>query len=194
MEPLTQGEIEARIRLIESLVDESRQTTERWGWVFLLWGIGPLFAMVWEARWRHGEWAWTVTIPACVLLNGLGVWFRRRDGEARTTAIRSIGAVWTCAGATVLLIGFGPFVFHTLDIRFLYVGVFALTAAAHGASSIILRWKAQFLAALVWWISTTLALAAPVTQLPMIAACALLLGNVSFGGWLAYSEWRRRDV
>jgi hypothetical protein len=93
-----------------------------------------------------------------------------------------------------LLIGFGSAVFHTLDVRFLYVGLFALTAAAHGASSIILRWKAQFLAALVWWIATTLALAAPLPRLRMIAACALLLGNVLFGGWLTYSEWRRRDA
>ncbi len=42
-----------RLGLIEQMIAEGRRTTESWGWVFLLWGIGPLIAMWWEARWPH---------------------------------------------------------------------------------------------------------------------------------------------
>jgi hypothetical protein len=193
MEPLNQGEVEGRLRLIEEMMAEGRRSTERWGWVFLLWGLGPLMAMLWAAKWPHGEWAWPAILGICVILNGIFVRLRKRRGEARTAAMRSIGAVWTCVGVTVLLLGFADAFARTIDFRFLYVTAFALAAVAHGASSIILRWKAQFLAALVWWFASALAFVAPGARLAEIAAWALVLGNVAFGAWLSYCEWRRAD-
>jgi hypothetical protein len=193
MQPLDQGEVEDRLKLIETMMAEGRRTTERWGWVFLLWGLGPLIAMLWAARWPNAAWAWPVTLGACVIVNGVVVKLRKRGGEARTAAMRSIGAVWACTGVTVLLLGFGAVFAQTMDLRFLYVAVFALAAVAHGASSVILRWKAQFLAALVWWIASALALVAPEARLQEISVWGLLLGNVVFGAWLSYCEWRRTD-
>ena len=193
MLPLNQGEVENRLRHIETMMAEGRQTTERWGWSFLLWGIGPLIAMLWSARWPHGALAWPITLSVCVVLNGIVLRLRSHHGEARTIAMQSIGAIWKCTGVTVLFLGFAAVWAHTLEYRFLYVAVFALAAVAHGSSSMILRWWPQFLAALVWWIASALALVAPPALLVGIAAAALLLGNVVFGGWLSFCEWKRRD-
>jgi len=193
MLPPDRGEVQDRLRLIEAMMAEGRRTTERWGWSLLLWGIGPLMAMWWAARWPHGAWAWPVTMSLCAIINGVVVKARRRPGKAETTTMRSVGAVWTCTGITVLFLAFGAVASRTLEFRFLYVAVFALAAVAHGTSSLILRWWPQFLAALVWWIASALAFVVPVGRLPQIAAFSLILANVVFGAWLTSREWRRRN-
>jgi len=82
----------------------------------------------------------------------------------------------------------GPF-----DFRGLYIALFALAAAAHSASSVILRWVPQFLAALVWWAASLAAFVLPAAQLHTLAAAALLLGNVAFGLSLTFREWSHRE-
>jgi hypothetical protein len=194
MQPPNQTEILERLKLIEAMIAEGRQATEHWGSTFLLWGIGPLFAMLWETHWPHPNWAWPVTIGICVIVNGIALRFRKSRREFTTTTMRSIGAVWTCAGVTVLLLAFGTVASGTVEFRFLYAALFALAAVAHGSSSLILRWWPQFLAALVWWLASGIAFAVPVTRLPQLAAVALVLGNIVFGAWLTYCESRRKDA
>jgi hypothetical protein len=191
MQPPDHTDISARLELIERMMAEGRRATERWGWSFLLWGIGPLIAMFWTNDWPHPEWAWPVTLAVCVIVNGIVV--NRRKRGVKTTTMRSVGAVWTCAGATVLLLAFAAVWARTIDFRFLYVAVFALTAVAHGTSSLILRWWPQFLAALVWWIASLLAFVVPPARLQELAALSLILGNIVFGAWLSYREWGRKD-
>src|ERR1017187_8269130 len=43
----------------------------------------------------------------CIVINGLVVKARNRRGESETTTMRSVGAVWTCAGVTVVLVAVG---------------------------------------------------------------------------------------
>src|SRR5258707_11667425 len=108
MQPQDQREILVdRMKLIETMMAEGRRTTERWGWSFLLWGIGPLVAMLWAAVWPQADWAWPVTMGLCIIVNGLVLQARKRRGELKTTTMRSVGAIWACAGFTVLLLAFG---------------------------------------------------------------------------------------
>ena len=193
MQPPDQKEMLDRLKLIETMMAEGKRTTQRWGWSFLLWGIGPLIAMLWAAHWPHAEWAWPVTIGLCIIVNGLVLKARKRRSESKTTTMRSVGAVWTCAGATVLLVAFGAVWSGMVEFRYLYVALFALAAVAHGASSLILRWWPQFLAALVWWVASVMAYVVPADRLQELAALALVLGNVVFGAWLTYCEWSRKD-
>jgi len=193
MEPPDRKEMLDRLKLIESMIAEGRRSTQRWGWSFLLWGIGPLFAMRWAAHWPHPGWAWPVTMGVCIVVNGLVVKARQRRGEPETTTMRSVGAVWTCAGVTVVLLAVGAVWSGVVEFRCVYVALFALAAVAHGASSLILRWWPQFLAALVWWVAGAMAYVAPAARLADLAAWALVLGNVLFGAWLTYCEWRRSD-
>jgi len=194
MQPLDQKEMLDRLKLIETMMAEGRRNTERWGWSFLLWGIGPLVAMLWTAQWRHAELAWPVTMGLCILINGLVLRARNRSDELKTTTMRSVGAIWTCAGVTVLLVAFGAVWSGVVDFRYMYVAVFALAAVAHGASSLILRWWPQFLAAMVWWLASVLAFVLPAARLQELAALGLVLGNIVFGGWLTYCEWSRKDA
>src|SRR5215471_16342605 len=188
-----QDELQERLRLIEAMMAEGKRTTERWGWTFLLWGIGPLLAIAWAAYGPGGDWAWPVTLAVCILVNGVVVRLRKRGGSARTTAGRSIGAVWACTGITVLLLGFGTVASRSIDFRFLYVETFALAAVAHATSAFILRWWPQFLAAMIWWIASFVAFYLPPARLQILAAVSLLLGNVMFGAWLTYRDWRRAN-
>ena len=80
-----------------------------------------------------------------------------------------------------------------VEFRYLYVALFALAAVAHGASSLILRWWPQFLAALVWWVASVMAYIVPADRLQELAALTLVLGNIAFGAWLTYCEWSRKD-
>ena len=193
MQPPDRKETLDRLKLIEAMMAEGRRSTQRWGWSFLLWGIGPLMAMLWAADWPHPDWSWPVTMGLCIMVNGLVLKARNRRGEFETTTMRSVGAVWTCAGVTVLLLAFGAVWSGMVEFRYLYVILFALAAVAHGASSLILRWWPQFLAAVVWWLASILAFVVPNSGLTELAVLALLLGNVVFGAWLTYCEWSRKD-
>ncbi len=188
-----QAELLQRLELVERMVAEGRRSTERWGWVFLLWGIGPLTAMFWVAALPYKAWAWPVVMALCLVVNGLVLRRRKPKGRVQTTLTRSVGAVWACTGATVLLIGFGAAFSQSPDPRLLYVAWFALAAVAHGASSVMLRWPAQLVIALVWWTACAAAFIVPEVRLQAIAATALLLGNVGLGAWLTYCERSRRD-
>jgi hypothetical protein len=193
MQPPNQTEILERLKLIETMMAEGRRTTERWGWSFLLWGIGPLIAMRWETHWPHAEWAWSVVIILCILVNGIVLKAQKRRRESTTTTMRSIGAVWTCVGVTVLLLAFGAVASGAIEFRLLYAALFALAAVANGSSGLILRWWPQFLAALVWWLASVMAFVVPVGRLQGLAALSLILGNIVFGAWLTYCELRRKD-
>ncbi|MBV9009930.1 MAG: hypothetical protein JO354_12315 [Verrucomicrobia bacterium] len=92
----------------------------------------------------------------------------------------------------MLLIALGAALFGR-DARWFYIVLFALAAVAHSASSIILRWLPQFLSAVVWWAAALCAFLWPVTQLRILAAAALLLGNVVFGTWLTWQEWGHKN-
>jgi len=194
MQPPDRNEILNRLKLIEDMMAEGRRTSQRWGWTLLLWGAGPLLAMLWAARWPHPEWAWPVVIGVGVIVNGLIIRLRESRGHRETAAMRSVGAVWACVGLAALLLAFGAVWAAVADLRLLYAALFVLAAVAHNASSLILKWRPQFLAALVWWLSAAAAFAVPADRLEYLAALALLLGNVVFGGWLTYREWRRQDA
>lgn len=182
-----------RLRLIEDMMAEGRRSTQRWGWMFLLWGIGPITAMLWEARGAQPALAWPVVVAVCIVVNGIVLRNRKTRGEARTTTMRSVSAIWASAGLTVLLLTAGAAWSHKLDLRSLYIAVFAVTGAAHSSSSAILRWIPQFLVAAVWWLATLVAFVLPAEHLLLLAAAALLVGNVGFGAWLTYSEWKHTD-
>lgn len=188
-----QSEILDRLRLIENMMAEGRRGAERWGWMFLLWGAGPLLAMWWESEGPEPALAWPAMTLACVVVNGAVIRARQRRGQARTAAMNSIGAVWASAGIAVLVLAPAAAWSRALDLRGLCVLLFALAAVAHTACALMLRWGAQFAAALVWWTAALAAFAVPATELRLLAAAALLLGNVAFGMWLTYREWKYAD-
>ena len=187
------SEIHARLRLIEEMMAEGRGATQRWGWMFLLWGVGSLTAMFWESKMPYPALAWPATMAICLFANAAVLRARRRRGEARTTAARALSAIWSSVGITVLLISLAAAFTQALDLRALCVALFALVAVAHSASGAILRWTPQLLAAMVWLSATVAAFLLPTMQLHLLTAAAILLGNVVFGAWLTLQERNHRD-
>ena len=48
-----------RLDLIQNMIAEGRRSTERWGWVFVLWGVAYYVAFAWSAMGRSQLWlAW----------------------------------------------------------------------------------------------------------------------------------------
>ena len=188
-----QAEIANRLKLIEEMMAEGRRNTQRWGWVFLLWGIGPLIAMFWETHWPQPPVAWPVVLAGCTILNGVLIKIRKRTGAGRTIKMRSVGAVWGSTALTVLLVVLGSAFSGSLELRSMYVALFALVAVAHSTSSIILRWPVQFFAAVVWWAACLAALILPITSLHLLSMITLIVGNIVFGSWLTYRERSHQD-
>ena len=143
--------------------------------------------MCWEANLAHRALAWRVVLAICVIVNGVAIKMRR------TSAMRSVGAVWASTGVTGLQVVLGAALSGALDFRSLCIVLFSLAAVGHSASSIILRWVPQFLAAIVWWAAGFAALIWQSTDLHILSAAALLFGNVFFGAWLSWREWGPRD-
>jgi hypothetical protein len=193
-ERLSQTEILERIRVIQAMIAEGRRATEWWGWVFLLWGTGPLIGMYWETHWPSAALAWPTILTICIVVNGVVSGMRRRRRQTVTLAARSVAAVWLCTGIAVIVWTIAAVSSGTLDLRYVYAAVFAFVAVAHGTSSLILRWLPQVLAALVWLFASLAAFRVPGEQLHDLAAIALVLGNIVFGAWLWYRERRHGDI
>jgi hypothetical protein len=191
MEQPGPAEVLTRLRLFEEMTAAGRRATERWGWSFLLWGVGPLIAMLWEARGPYPALAWPVILVLCVVMNGVVLKLRGRRGHAVPMSMRSVGAVWTSTGIAVLILAVATVWSGASDFRFLYVALFALAAVAHTASCVILKWFPQALTALAWWCAALAACFVPAARLQTLAAAALLAGNVGFGAWLTYKERSR---
>jgi peptidoglycan/LPS O-acetylase OafA/YrhL len=189
-----QTEILNRLKLMEEMIWEGRRTTQTWGWSLLLWGLGPLIAIVWARWWPYPNWAWPVALVVCTVLNGIALRRRKQRGQPKTATMRSLSAIWGCTGLTVILLAAGAVWSGATELHLLYAALFALAAVAHGASSLILRWIPQFIAALTWWIASVAAFIVPVSRLPELAALALIIGNIGFGGWLAYRVRTQRDA
>ena len=185
-------EIINRLTVIEAMMAEGRRATQRWGWMFVLWGIGPLVGIAWESYGPRPSLAWPVVMGTCLIVNGMLIKAQKRNGEAQTTLMRSVAAVWASSGLTVLLIAFTSAFSGVAGLRSSYVVLFAIVGAAHSASSMILRWAPQFLAAVVWWSATVAAIVLSSVPLRAVSIGALV-SNVVFGAWLMYREWSQKD-
>jgi hypothetical protein len=177
-------ELLTRLRQIEEMMGEGRRTSQGWGWMFLLWGSGPLAAMFWEDCLRYPALAWPLAMAVCVIVKGIVLQPRKRRGEARTAMMQSVGAVWCSVGVAVPVIALGAAWSGALDLRALCVALFALAAVAHSASGVMLRWTPQLPAALVGLRAGLAAFLLPATGFHLFTAVAILPGNVVFGAWL----------
>lgn len=137
-----------QLNLIETMMAEGRRSTESWGWSFLLWGLAYCVATAWSALGRSNL-AWPVTMIATGVLTGV-IGSRLSRGHPETTLGRAIGAVWSVMGSVlfVVLVTLGISGHYDIHVYMAIVG--GMLAVANGTSSLILKWKMQFVCALVW--------------------------------------------
>jgi hypothetical protein len=185
-----QQELLDRLDLIERMIQEGRQTTQYWGWVPLLWGVGQITAVLWVQMGGHPFVAWSVTMWTCAILNGIGSWVCRRHQPAHTTVGRALSAVWTGVLICLFIFGFLGGSSGMLDGRGILVVVLCLQGLGYFATGFILRWPTQIGLALLWWIATGCAMFVSLPHALLVFLIATIVGDVLFGLYLMILERR----
>lgn len=187
------NELLQRVALMERMIAEGRQSTTRYGWLFVLWGLIDLAGMGWQWIKPHSAWVWPVTISVGFALMLLGKSMQTKDDVGRTNVkSRSIQAVWSMMGLACTLYCFAALFEHvTFQISYL-AAVLMMIGLAHAISGVILRWAVQCAVAGLWWIS---AMAVFFTHsggsLYAIVISDMVLGMVLFGVYAMMLERRR---
>jgi hypothetical protein len=194
---VSRDELLQRVALMELMIAEGRQSTARFGWIFVLWGLVDLFGMGWQIAKPHSYLVWPITIGTGFILQFVGIALRRKSGtwSSSTLKSRSIGAVWSMMGAATSLYCFTAiFSHHTFGEAYI-AAVFMFVGLAHAISAIILRWGVQGVVAGFWWTGGMACFFVP-TQSYLLAIFVLemLFGMVFFGFYAMWLERRRPAV
>ena len=182
-------ELNDRLSLIENMIAEGRQTTESWGWTFVLWGVAYYVAIAWSSQ-GYAAIAWPVTMIATGIFTGI-VASRKADHSPATTLGRSITAIWIALGMSLLVFGTAAGFAHQHGQRDAIATVAVLLGMANATSSLILRWKPQFACAIVWWATAVVSLLGTLIQSRVAFLAATFLCQIVFGSYMMISESRR---
>ena len=191
-------ELKDRLSLIESMIAEGRRSTGSWAWTFVFWGLAYYVAIAWTA-WNQWPYAWLVTMMAAWALCMVIIRSKRKNQPVHkpaTTVGRAIFSVWMAMGVSLSLLlpalGFsGRFNQHV----FVAI-VAAMLGLANGASGMIIRWKAQIAAAIVWWAATVAACFGSDNQCTVVFLVAIFLCQIVFGiyGMVCEARMRRQEA
>ena len=185
-------ELAERLSMIEALIAEGRRTCESWGWTFVLWGVAYYVAFFWSA-WGHFAYAWPVTMIAAGLVTTVGFW--RRGNAPSTTMGRAVGSTWAAMGISMFILfdalGFGG---HLTDARIFFAAASAMIGMANAACAMMLKWKAEFACALVWWTAAVIASFGSVDAAVRAFLAAIFLCQIVFGIYAMILESRRRKA
>lgn len=183
-----------RLDLIQSMIAEGRRSTERWGWVFVLWGVAYYVAFAWSAVGRGQSWlAWPVTIIATGLLTWM-IAGRRARNHPRTGIGRTIGSIWRVTGSLLLILEMSLAYSGRLDNHVSLAIAGSMLALVNGASSVILRWRMQFACALVWLAAAEVACFGTATQGLIAFLVATFFCQIVFGIYAMMRESRRPQM
>lgn len=189
-------EIRDRLSLMESMVREGRRGTERWGWMFVLWGVAYYVAIVWTSTARFG-WAWPITVIAAVIISAA---IRRARGiqrQAPTVAGRAVRAAWLAFGISVFLLMCALGISQRLtDPHVAFAIIAGMLGMVNGASAMILRWRPQMACAVVWWAAAVACCYgnALVFDTPVAFLAAVFLCQIVFGVYCMMLDTRKPRV
>ena len=191
-------ELKDRLDLIQNMIAEGRRSTVSWGWSFVFWGLAYYVAIAWD-RLGHYHLAWLITMTGAWLLMMIimisikGKQKGIQQGKAPSTTVsRAIFSIWMAMAVTLplLLVSLG---FSGRFNQQLFVAIVgAMLGTANGASGLLLRWKAQFASAVVWWAAMVLSLFSNETQCIVVFLVAIFFCQIVFGGYAMIIEGRAR--
>jgi hypothetical protein len=140
-----------RLAMMERMIAEGRRSTNRCGWIFVLWGLVDIAGMAWE-WFRSSYWIWPTVLTVGFVLMFLVLALQKR-GRIRCANIegRTVSAIWSMMGlATTLYVAAG--IWRHLAWQYSYfAAIFMMVGMAHAISALVLRWRAQGLVAALWW-------------------------------------------
>jgi hypothetical protein len=166
-----------RLSLIETMIAEGRQTTEHWGWTFVLWGLAYYVAIAWST-WGHSNYAWPVTMIGTGLLTAI-IASRRGSQKPETTISRSIGAIWIAVGISLFILCLSTALSGHAEQHVFLAMIEAMLGAANATSGIILKWAAA-----------VASLFGTIDQSSLAFVIAIFLCQIVFGMYMAISEAR----
>ena len=185
-------ELKAQLNLIEAMIAQGRRTTEHWSWAFVLWGVAYMVAMAWSAWGPRTALAWPVIMAAA----GLLTWFiaaRDTEQRAETTLGRAVGSIWLGVGVSMFVVlpalGFSS---RLTDARVFIAVASGFLGLANGASGLLLRWRAQFACAVVWWAASAASCFVTENLAWVVFLIAIILCNIAFGIYGMTREARKR--
>ena len=187
-------ELKDRLSLIETMIAEGRRSTGSWAWTFVFWGVAYYVAIAWTA-FNQWPYAWLVTMMAAWVVCMAIIGRQKKNQPERkpaTTMGRAIFSVWIAMGVSLSLLlpalGFsGRFNQH------IFVAIVAaMLGLANGASGMIIRWKPQIAAAIVWWAATVAACFGSDNQCTVVFLVAIFLCQIVFGIYGMVCEARER--
>jgi hypothetical protein len=187
-------ELKDRLSLIETMIAEGRRTTASYGWTFLLWGVAYYIAIAWSSLCNYGM-AWPITMVSASVLMGVLVWLKQKNSGSSpvTTMSRAIWSIWISMGISmfVLLDALG-FSGKMTDWRIFAAVASTLVGAANAASSLTLKWKLQFVCAIVWWAAAVISCFGTQKQSSIAFLAAIFFCQIVFGVYLMIREARAR--
>lgn len=183
-------DLKAQLNLIETMMTEGRRSSESWGWSFLLWGVAYMIAATW-ATLGHSNWAWPVTMTAAGVLTGI-VGARISRGQPETTLGRAIGSIWKVMGVSLFAVLLGLGLSGHYDIHVFMAIIGGMLAVANGISSLILKWKMQFVCALVWLAAGVAGSFGSDDQATIAFLAAVFFCQIVFGIYAMTLDARRR--
>jgi hypothetical protein len=184
-------ELKDRLDLIERMIAEGRRTTENWGWAFVLWGVAYYVALAWSA-WGHSAWAWPASALIAVIITVVMA-FSRTGHHAKSILGHEIGSIWISLGISMFLLFFALGLSGRLTDHLFVAVLSAILGMANGASAMILRWKAQWACAFMWWATAVTACFANSAQNTIVFVVAIFLCQIVFGiyGMIAEAQQRK---
>jgi len=190
-EETTTQDLKDRLALIESMIAEGRRKTESWGWTFVLWGLAYYAAIAWSA-WGHSAWAWPVTMIAAAILTIILV-SARASHRPETTLGRAIGSIWIALGISMFLLFMPLGITGRLTDAHVFISVAsAMLGMANATSAMALRWKAQFVSAVVWWAAAIAACFGTEEQAGIAFLIAIFFCQIVFGIYGMIREGRAK--
>ena len=194
-----QQDLAARLSLIESMLAEGRRKTESWGWTFVLWGAAYAAAILFAnlgspvaewTVWGHRVQAWPITMIATMVVMFIYIAFfsRKKPSQPETTIARAIYSLWIAMGISMFLLLLAAGISGRLDQQLFVAVVAAMLGTTNAASSMIIRWRSQFLCAVVWWATAISACFVTASQCTIIFLAAIFLCQIVFGAYGMMAE------
>ncbi|MHB1958446.1 MAG: hypothetical protein ACYCO5_05385 [Acidobacteriaceae bacterium] len=187
----TQQELLTRFELVEMMVKEGRRSTEYWGWTFVLWGAAYLIAIGWTYGWHRPDIAWPVTMIAAVIATII-VATKKKRAKPQTPVSRAIAGIWQAVGTAIFIFCFAVGASGHFEIHSYIAAIEILLGVANCAISMVLRWRGQFMVALLWWTSAAATCFVSLQWIMPILVFDTLVGFLGFGLYLMYRERRLR--
>lgn len=198
-EQTSDRDLREQLNLISTMIAEGRRTTERWGWTIVLWGVAFYVAIAWSSGilagpiWGGHYLAWPVTmIGTFVLVRVLASKRRKNTMAPGTTMGRAMMSIWTAMSISMFVLLLSMGLSGRGDQQVFIAVIAAMLGTANAASGMLLKWKAQFACAVVWWLAAAASCFGTITQSSIAFLVAIFLCQIVFGIYAMICDSRRR--